>query len=81
MYVKKLDHIAVMVKDIEKSLHFYRDLLGLEVDVDTLLPADDASYGFDNIAGVLRMSPTLMGSLVEASTTRPRAVVGTAARA
>ena len=31
MYVKKLDHIAVMVKDIEKSLHFYRDLLGLEV--------------------------------------------------
>ncbi len=31
MYVKKLDHVAVMVKDIEKSLHFYRDLLGLEV--------------------------------------------------
>jgi lactoylglutathione lyase len=31
MYVKKLDHIAVMVKDIDRSLHFYRDLLGLEV--------------------------------------------------
>ena len=26
-----MDHVAVMVKDIEKSLHFYRDLLGLEV--------------------------------------------------
>jgi Protein of unknown function (DUF1592)/Protein of unknown function (DUF1588)/Protein of unknown function (DUF1585)/Protein of unknown function (DUF1595)/Protein of unknown function (DUF1587) len=25
-----------------------------------MLPGDDASYGFDNIAGVLRMSPTLM---------------------
>ena len=31
MYVKKIDHIAVMVSDIEKSLHFYRDLLGMEV--------------------------------------------------
>src|SRR5262245_23889059 len=30
-----------------------RDLLDLEVDVAGLLPSDDASYGFDNIAGVL----------------------------
>ena len=37
-----------------------RDLLHLDVDVGALLPADDASYGFDNIAGVLRFSPTLM---------------------
>ena len=27
----KIDHIAVMVNDLEKSLYFYRDLLGLEV--------------------------------------------------
>ncbi|MCE2395480.1 VOC family protein, partial [Candidatus Poribacteria bacterium] len=27
----KIDHVAVMVSDLEKSLHFYRDLLGLEV--------------------------------------------------
>ena len=26
-----LDHVAVMVSDLEKSLHFYRDLLGFEV--------------------------------------------------
>ena len=37
-----------------------RDLLALEVDVTTLLPADDGSYGFDNIAGVLGLSPTLL---------------------
>jgi mono/diheme cytochrome c family protein len=37
-----------------------RDVLGVDVDIASLLPADDASYGFDNIAGVLRMSPTLM---------------------
>ncbi len=27
----KIDHVAVMVSDVEKSLQFYRDLLGLEV--------------------------------------------------
>ena len=37
-----------------------RDVLGVDADVASMLPADDASYGFDNIAGVLRMSPTLM---------------------
>src|SRR5688572_4960856 len=37
-----------------------KDLLRVDVDVATLLPADDASYGFDNIAGVLRVSPLLM---------------------
>ena len=37
-----------------------RDLLGVEIDVRELLPADDASYGFDNIAGVLKLSPTLL---------------------
>jgi mono/diheme cytochrome c family protein len=36
-----------------------RDLLDLEgINYSTLLPKDDASYGFDNIAGVLGMSPT-----------------------
>ena len=32
-----------------------RDVLGLDVDITQLLPADDASYGFDNIAGVLKL--------------------------
>ena len=34
-----------------------RDLLGVEVDAATLLPADDSSNGFDNIADVLGVSP------------------------
>src|SRR5262245_44959569 len=37
-----------------------RDVLGVNVDVTSLLPADDASYGFDNIAGVLKVSQSLM---------------------
>ena len=31
MYIKTIDHVALMVNDIERSLRFYRDLLGLEV--------------------------------------------------
>ena len=37
-----------------------RDLLALEVDGRELLPADDLSYGFDNIADVLSLSPSLL---------------------
>jgi mono/diheme cytochrome c family protein len=37
-----------------------RDLLALDVDVASLLPADDSAYGFDNIADVLGVSPVLM---------------------
>ena len=44
-----------------------RDLLALDIDVAALLPADDASYGFDNIAGVLKVSPTLLERYLSAA--------------
>ena len=44
-----------------------RDLLAVDVDATVLLPADDSSYGFDNIADVLRMSPTLMEAYLAAA--------------
>ena len=37
-----------------------RDLLDLNVDVSALLPVDNSSYGFDNIADVLGITPVLM---------------------
>src|SRR5881296_3076722 len=37
-----------------------RDLLGLDLDHSSSLPADDASYGFDNIGEVLTVSPLHM---------------------
>ena len=37
-----------------------RDLFSLDVDVNSLLPADDEHHGFDNIAEVLSVSPTLI---------------------
>jgi mono/diheme cytochrome c family protein len=54
-----------------------RDLLGLDIDVSSMLPADDASYGFDNIAGVLKLSPTLMERYLVAAQKISRAAVGT----
>jgi len=44
-----------------------RDLLALDVDVSGLLPADDESNGFDNIADVLKMSPSLLEQYLGAS--------------
>lgn len=44
-----------------------RDLLALDVDVAEMLPSDSASYGFDNIAGVLSISPTLMERYMSAA--------------
>jgi hypothetical protein len=37
-----------------------RDLLDLKVDVSRDLPQDNSGYGFDNIADVLSVSPTLV---------------------
>jgi cytochrome c5 len=37
-----------------------RDLFGLDVDANALLPADDEQHGFDNIADILSVSPTLI---------------------
>ena len=53
-----------------------RDLLALEVDVAALLPADDGSYGFDNIAGVLGMSPTLLERYLSAAKKISRLAIG-----
>jgi hypothetical protein len=44
-----------------------RDLLGLSVDISEYLPADDEGYGFDNIADVLRTSPSLLEQYLSAS--------------
>jgi mono/diheme cytochrome c family protein len=53
-----------------------RDLLDVEVDPATLLPADDASNGFDNIADVLGVSPALLERYVSAAAKISRLAVG-----
>ena len=53
-----------------------RDLLALDVDVATLLPADASSDGFDNIADALGVSPSLVESYVSAAMKISRRAVG-----
>jgi hypothetical protein len=53
-----------------------RDLLALEVDPSALLPPDDESYGFDNNADVLGVSPVLLERYVSASRKVSRLAVG-----
>src|SRR5262245_32337276 len=58
-----------------------RDLLALddlprEMEIDVLLPADDASYGFDNIADALGTSPTLVERYLSAAQKISRLAIG-----
>jgi hypothetical protein len=53
-----------------------RDLLALEIDATALLPADDESSGFDNIADVLTVSPSLMERYLSASWNISRMALG-----
>lgn len=57
-----------------------RDLLALDINVSAMLPADDVSYGFDNIAGVQRMSPTLMERYLAAAQKISAVAVGASPR-
>ena len=86
----KLDHAAALDPDPGRSTVFHRlnrteyanairDLLALEIDATEMLPADDASYGFDNIATSLRMSPTLVDRYLAAARKISRAAVGSSA--
>ena len=53
-----------------------RDLLSLELDGRALLPSDEASYGFDNIADVLSVSPALLERYLSAAQKISRLAVG-----
>ncbi len=52
------------------------DLLDLDVDVTGMLPPDDMSHGFDNMADVLVVSPALMESYLRAASKISREAVG-----
>ena len=52
-----------------------RDLLALDVDVTSLLPADEASYGFDNVT-VGDLSPTLLDRYISTAEKISRVAIG-----
>ncbi len=53
-----------------------RDLLALEVDGRSLLPADESGYGFDNSGDVLSISPGLLERYLLAAAKISRRAVG-----
>ena len=54
-----------------------RDLLALDVDARLLLPADEPDQqGFDNVAGVLSVSPRLLENYLSAASTVSRLAIG-----
>jgi hypothetical protein len=53
-----------------------RDLINVDIDVSTMLPADDSSEGLDNIADVLGTSPALIERYVGAAAKISRLAVG-----
>ncbi len=52
-----------------------RDLLSLQIDTSTLLPADEASHGFDNVT-VGNLSPTLLNRYIIAAEKISKLAVG-----
>src|SRR5215468_2459534 len=53
-----------------------RDLFGLDVDMSTLLPNDDISEGFDNIASALKVSPSFLDQYIMAARAMAKQAVG-----
>src|SRR5258706_5048952 len=52
-----------------------RDLLALDIDAASLLPADESGHGFDNVI-VGDLSPTLLNRYISASQKISRLAVG-----
>jgi hypothetical protein len=53
-----------------------RDLLDIQIDASKFLPSDDSTRGFDNIAGALGISPTLLEGYVSAAGKISRLAIG-----
>src|SRR5262244_375991 len=53
-----------------------KDMLDLDVDPGKYLPSDDSTHGFDNIAGALGVSPTLVEAYVSAAQKISRLAIG-----
>jgi len=59
--------------EYSNSIH---DLLGLDINAESLLPPDDMSHGFDNMAEVLNISPSLMEGYIRAAGKISRSAIG-----
>ena len=54
-----------------------RDVFGIDVDAAALLPTDDISDGFDNIASALKVSPSFLDQYIMAARAVAKQAIGT----
>ena len=73
-------HATVRRMNRAEYANAVRDLLALDVDFSKELPVDDTGYGFDNIADVLTVSPTLMDRYINVAGKISRLATGQASR-
>jgi mono/diheme cytochrome c family protein len=66
---KNLDPGGVTLHRLNRTeyANSMRELFGIEVDASALLPTDDISDGFDNIADVLKVSPSFLDQYINAA--------------
>ena len=68
---------AIHRLNVAEYTNAIRDLLALEIDGRSLLPRDDADqHGFDNIAGILSVSPVLLERYLAAARRISRLAIG-----
>ncbi len=73
-------HSAVRRMNRAEYSNAVRDLLALDMDFAKDLPVDDTGYGFDNIADVLTVSPTLMDRYINVAGKISRLATGQASK-
>ena len=54
-----------------------RDMFGIDVDAAALLPNDDTSDGFDNIATALKASPSFLDQYIMSARAVAKQAIGT----
>jgi len=73
---ESVQHVAVHRLNRKEYANAIRDLFGIEIKPEELLPADDTSDGFDNIADALKVSPAFINQYVSAARVITEQVVG-----
>jgi len=60
-------HVTLHRLNREEYANEMKDLFGLKVDVEELLPKDTETDGFDNVAGSLQVSPSFLEQYIAAA--------------
>ena len=73
-----MTHTATVLRRLNRTeyANAIRDLLHVDIDAKAMLPLDDSSEGFDNVATALGVSPSLIEAYVSAALKISRRALG-----